>query len=168
MSQQLDDLDAVKTLVTTLEIFEKKDQERIIRWAKEKLGLEVDPKLNTTTSLSPSPVLQTDTHQKHQSQKDLKTFYAEKKPSSENQFAALVAYYYKFEAPTSERKEEINSDILQDATRLATRERLGSPAKTLQNAKGMGYLDNGSARGYYKINTVGENLVAMTLPQNSK
>ena len=164
MAEKLDDLDAVKTLVNTLEKFERNDQERIIRWAKEKLGLAIEHHQvsNPQTSAHSQEVQ----HSRH-SQLDLKTFYAEKKPSSDNQFAALVAYYYKFEAPSSERKDEINSEILQDATRLAKRDRLGTPLKTLQNAKGMGYLDNGSSRGYYKINTVGENLVAMTLPQNS-
>jgi len=35
---------------------------------------------------------------------------------------------------------------------------------TLNNAHNTGYLDRGSARGFFKLNTVGENLVAMTLP----
>jgi hypothetical protein len=167
MSQTLDDLDAVRTLVNALEKFEKNDQERIIRWAREKLGLVGELQKVNAAQPSSTTLPVTAEHKPH-GQKDLKSFYSEKKPGSDNQFAALVAYYYKFEAPVSDRKDEINSDILQDATRLAKRDRLGKPAKTLQNAKGMGYLDNGSARGFYKINTVGENLVAMTLPQNSK
>ncbi len=36
-----DDLDAVRTVVTALEGFDSKDQERIIRWASEKLGLSL-------------------------------------------------------------------------------------------------------------------------------
>lgn len=172
MSQNLDDLEAVRILVSTLEKFEKNDQERIIRWAKEKLGI---PIIEQSTSSAHASVdssahaqdgQRAAPHSKTKS-KDLKSFYEEKKPSSDMQFATFVAYYYKFEAPESERKDNIDSEILQDATRLANRDRLNDPNKTLRNAKFNGYLDSGEGRGFYKINTVGENLIAMTLPQES-
>jgi len=35
---QSDDLDAVRTVVEALDGFEAKDQERIIRWTREKLA----------------------------------------------------------------------------------------------------------------------------------
>jgi hypothetical protein len=35
---------------------------------------------------------------------------------------------------------------------------------TLNNAKNLGLIDSGSEKGRFTINTVGENLVAMTLP----
>jgi hypothetical protein len=34
-----DDYEAVRTVVATLESFDANDQERILRWAREKLGL---------------------------------------------------------------------------------------------------------------------------------
>jgi len=88
---------------------------------------------------------------------------AEKAPASENQFAAVVAYYYRFEAPPEQRRNTIGGADLQEAARLAGRKRLSNPRQTLKNAKALGYLDN-PARGEFSINTVGENLVAMTLP----
>jgi len=39
-----------------------------------------------------------------------------------------------------------------------------NPTSTLNNALRSGYLDKGSKRGTFRINAVGENLVAMTLP----
>ena len=39
----LDDYEAVRTVVATLESFKPEDQERIIRWAREKLGLSAAP-----------------------------------------------------------------------------------------------------------------------------
>ena len=39
MGSKPDDLEAVRTITSTLEPFDKNDQERIIRWAREKLGL---------------------------------------------------------------------------------------------------------------------------------
>jgi len=164
MSQQLDDLEAVRALVTTLEKFDKNEQERIIRWAREKLGLNVAQ----VQSAVPAQIVQQPGSQQFQgSVKDLKSFVNEKNPSSDMQFAVTVAYYYKFEAPENERKDSINSDTLQDAARLSSRTRLRNPGQTLINTSFNGMLDKADEKGAYKINTVGENLVAMTLPQNS-
>ncbi len=40
------------------------------------------------------------------------------------------------------------------------------PGKTLNNARQQGLLDR-TERGYFSVNAVGENLVAMTLPGDS-
>ena len=40
---------------------------------------------------------------------------------------------------------------------------VANPGKTLNNAKSLGYLDS-SSPGEFTINSVGENLIAMTLP----
>jgi len=79
------------------------------------------------------------------------------------QFATTVAYYYRFEAPAASRRETIDGDTLQEGARLAGRNRLAKPRNTLNNAKSLGYLDS-NAPGEFSINSVGENLVAMTLP----
>ena len=57
----------------------------------------------------------------------------------------------------------IDAKVLQDAARLAGRRRPPKALTTLNNAKSLGYLD-APTRGQFQINTVGENLVAMTLP----
>ena len=152
MTKQSDDLEAVRMLVTTLEPFQKADQERIIRWAREKLGLSFKTGENPPGGTPGG--------------KDIKTFVAEKNPASDNQFAATVAYYYRFEAPKSEQKETITQQDLQDACRLAGRPRLRNPDQTLRNAQNVGFLDK-AGRGAFSINSVGENLVAMTLPGQS-
>ncbi len=68
----------------------------------------------------------------------------------------------------AERKDAINKDDLQEATRKAGRERFGNPLQTLSNAHILGLLDKGSEKATYTINSVGENLVAMTLPGDGK
>lgn len=93
----------------------------------------------------------------------IRTFYQEKNPQSDTHFAAVVAYYYRFLAP--ERKDSISREELQEATRLVNRERLHDPTKTMNNAASAGLLDN-NGRGLYGINTVGENLVAVVLPNS--
>ena len=91
-----------------------------------------------------------------------------KKPLSDSQFAATVAYYYRFEAPEPQRKTSLSSTDLIDACRQTGRERIKHPAQTLVNAHTQGYMDKGSERGTYTINTVGENLVALALPNETR
>jgi len=98
---------------------------------------------------------------------DIKSFVAAKAPKSDVQYAATVAYYYRFEAPPERRRHTIDGDALQEAARLAGRPRLSNPRATLNNAKTLGYLDSTSP-GEFGINSVGENLVAMALPGNGE
>jgi len=165
---QKDDLEAVRAVAAALDGFTPDEQERIIRWAREKVklptlalssvpagaGNQLQP-ASTAAVISATPGQAT--------AKDLRTFVAEKKPKSDVQFAATVAYYYQFEAPEGQRKSEIVADELAEACRLANRERLRSPRQTLANARTLGLLDS-PRRGAFTINAVGENLVAMTLP----
>lgn len=160
-----DDFDAVREVVETLKSFSEEDQRRIIRWAGEKLGISgnvfgtndlvrqsrmTDEKESGTSGIS-------------QIVKDIKTFVNEKSPKSDKHFAAVVAYYYQFEAPQESRKDSITKDDLVEATRLAVYGRLKRPDQTLVNAMHAGLLNNPS-RGHYTLNSVGENLVAMILP----
>ena len=166
MSKQVDDLEAVRTLVQTLEKFDSEDQKRIIRWAQEKLGIsefstppQIIPPV-TGTQITP----QVTTHEIPSGQSaNIKAFVAAKDPRSEIQFAATIAYYYRFEAPEIERKESIISEDLLEACRKSGRTRLNNPGQTLRNAHFTGLLDK-KGRGSFTINSVGENLVAMTLP----
>lgn len=168
-----DDFDIAKTIVSQVKDLPSERKERIFRWVAEIIGL---------ASLAPRPSPATPAHQVTSSSspfespapgsggtRDIKTFITTKEPKGDTQFAAAVAYYYRFEAPTAQRRDTINANLLQEATRLAGRSRLTNPLNTLNNVKRSGYLDS-SSPGEFAINSVGENLVAMTLPggaQNS-
>jgi len=165
----LDDLEAVRIIVDTLGKFDEPEKERILRWALEKMGmmqpsappshtLFAPTEARNTSSTTPTPAIA-------ERAADIKSFVLEKKPSSDNQFAAVVAYYYRFEAPEGMRKNTINGVDLQEAARQAGTKRLARPGQTLINAHGQGYFDKGNDG--YSLNTVGENLVAMALPENS-
>lgn len=165
----LDDFQAVRTLVETLEPFATEDRERILRWAREKLGMTGAALLAPITSSvghgpagaqsPPSP----DTGSGRGS-RDIKSFIQDKSPKSDRQLAAAVAYYYAFEAPPGGRKQSINSQDLIDACRKAGIRRPTNPGQTLRNSAHAGYLDKATDAGHYKLNAVGENLVAMVLP----
>ena len=167
-----DDLEAVRTIAAALSGFSPEEQERILRWVREKIGLAPPARTlpEIRTQQPPLPVTPArqpelpDSPQTPASGKDLKTFVTGKNPRSDAQFAATVAYFYRFEAPPDQRKNEIDAATLQDACRLAGRARLPHPSMTLTNAKNQGLIDKGSEAGKYTINSVGENLVAMTLP----
>ncbi len=55
-------------------------------------------------------------------------------------------------------------DNLSKNAGLRGRERLKRPDQTLRNAHMLGLLNKGDEPGTFCVNTVGENLVAMTLP----
>ncbi|MGH9720721.1 MAG: hypothetical protein ACRD8O_10955 [Bryobacteraceae bacterium] len=168
-----DDLDAVRAVVDAIKDFKSDEQQRIIRWVAEKLGMPqpyaasvhahgATPAAPPVTPTTPAPAAPPAGGAA--TAPDIKSFVAEKNPRSDVQFAATVAYYYRFEAPQAERKDAINKDDLQEAARKAGRDRFKYPLQTLHNAHTLGLLDKGAEKATFSINSVGENLVAMTLP----
>jgi len=158
-----DDLEALRTIVAALAPFKQPDQERIIRWAKEKLGLPADIKPAEIQLFGGGgpPAAHSPTVPQHGV--TIKQFVEQKAPKSDNQFAAVVAYYHRFEASGAERMDNITADHLLEACRKANAKRIKNPNQTLINAHHSGLLDK-VGQGEYTINSVGENLVAMALP----
>jgi hypothetical protein len=165
-----DDLEAVRSLVDTLQPFASDDRERIVRWAREKLGMTPSSSATPTASVRVPGVSLAEAGQSHPSvgagATDIRTFVAERAPRSDTHFAATVAYYYQFRAPEALRKPSIGKDDLIDACRKVDRKRPAKPAQVLVNAYHEGILDR-AEKGQYKLNSVGENLVAMVLPGGS-
>lgn len=141
---------------------ESNQQERILRWVSENLELAFPGQ----PPAQPAQSGQTQSHQVESASTrpmDIRTFYAEKQPKSDVHFVAFVAFYYRFVAPEPARKDFIISEDLQNAARGASRERFKKPSVTLNNAVLQGYMDR-VVPGEFRLNAVGENLVAMTLP----
>jgi hypothetical protein len=169
-ASKTDDLEAVRTVVDALKDFKLEEQQRIFRWAAEKLGVSLPAgtgQVPTAGTLATTPARPAITPAAPGGATDIKTFMGEKKPRNDVQYAAAVAYYYRFEAPPAEKKDTINKDDLQEATRKSGRDRFTNPLQTLNNAHTLGLLDRGPEKGTFVINSVGENLVAMTLPEGS-
>jgi hypothetical protein len=158
-----DDFDVAKAIVAQVKDLTPERRERVFRWVAESLGLEPAALRPNPATPAPAPTAPLPPHSGPPSSggRDIKTFITQKAPKGDAQFATAVAYYYRFEAPTPQ--QTISGVVLQEATRLAGRSRLSNPRNTLNNAKKSGYLDNPSP-GEFSINSVGENLVAMTLP----
>ncbi len=166
--EQTDDFDVAKAVFEQLKDLPPERQQRVLRWVAEGLGVSfapAPPSLPAGPVIAPRPGSPTSAPAAGTGA-DIKSFVATKSPKSDNQFAAAVAYFYRFEAPPSARRDTIDGEALQEAARLAGRKRLSNPRATLNNAKAAGYLD-GASPGEFVINSVGENLVAMALPDGT-
>lgn len=161
-------LAAAQKIVTELDGMPKDDQALALKFAMESLKLQMPiaqaqvshtPVHSTQTAPLISPVA-------HTQSKDIKSFTTAKAPKSDQQFTAVVAYYYQFEAPGEQRKDSVDAATMREAARMAGRRQVNDWSITLSNAMRSGYLDKGD-RGAFKLNAVGENLVAITLPDNS-
>ncbi len=171
MTEVQNDFDAAKAIYEQLKDIPKERQQKILRWIAETFDLALHtrgtspreaphaPEPDSTPSV-PEPEPPT---VERRASVDIKTFVAEKQPKSDMQFAAVVSYYYQFVAPEQSRKDTVDSATLIDAARLANWKRPPRPGMTLTNAKNQGYLDS-VGKGGFRLNSVGENLVAMTLP----
>src|SRR5438034_489198 len=109
MSKPNDDLDAVRALIEALSAFESAEQERIIRWAREKLGLTPAPSVPKSPTAEAAQAGSVAAVARGGGHTDIRSLIAAKKPKTDNQFAAAVAYYYRFEAPPAEQKQTINA-----------------------------------------------------------
>ena len=162
MADKKDDLDAVREIVQILTELPEEDRERILRWTREKLGMSTElsvlqPHPITPVAEHPGPVI-------GPGRMDICSFVNEKDPRTGVQLAAVVAYYHQFVAPPDQRKDTIVSSDLTDACRKADRVRPKAPAQVLGDAFRDGLLDRAEGHGEYRLNSVGENLVAMVLP----
>ncbi len=166
---QKSDFIAAEEIKEILKGRNKEEQERIVRWVSESLGLiagtsvmraESPPAAARPQDSAGSTPSATTTAGRPM---DIRTFVQEKQPKSDVQFVAVAAYFLRFMVPQDERKETISSADLQTAARQAQRAVFKTPSLTLNNAVQLGYLDR-AGRGEYRLNAVGENLVAMTLP----
>jgi hypothetical protein len=98
---------------------------------------------------------------------DIRSLRTEKKPRSAREMACVVAFYLQELAPTGERKDSISTADLEKYFKQANFQLPGKIAQILPDAKGSGYFDS-AARGSYKLNAVGYNLVAHKLPASSE
>jgi hypothetical protein len=169
MTKPDDDLDAVRVISTALEPFDQVQREMILRFVRERVGMPLTngvpgaagsppspPVVDQTTPPTPVPI-------SGKGPTDIKSFMEHKNPKNDIQAVAAVAYFYKFEAPASEHRDAITADEYVNACRLVGRQRPGRAAQTMHNAVRGGLVD-AVGDGTFKLNSVGENLVAVVLP----
>jgi hypothetical protein len=161
-------LQAAQKIVADLEGMTNEHRLLAVKFAMETLGLQL--------AASPAPLAPAHTHSTYAAppanestsaqRTDIRSFTAAKAPKSDQQFAAVVAYFFQFEAPPGDRKNSIDAATMKEAARQVGRKQVRDWSVTLNNALRSGYLDKGE-RGAFRLNSVGENLVAITLPGNA-
>lgn len=98
---------------------------------------------------------------------DIRSFKEQKKPTSARQMACLVAFFLQELAPINDRKETINCQDLEKYFKQAGFKLPSKMKQILIDSKSAGYFDS-PARGEYKLNAVGYNLVAHGLPNGTE
>lgn len=98
---------------------------------------------------------------------DIRTLKNQKQPKSAQQMACLVAYYLQEEAPSEDRKSTINSDDIEKYFKQAGFKLPTKIRQVLSDGKLHGYFE-AVARGEYRLNAVGYNLVAHSMPSKSE
>lgn len=173
MSGREDDseLGAIEQLISALEPLQADARHRVLGYVFQRLGL------TGTTAAAGSPLAPIATPLPGGSPPspaaaanpqmiDIRTFAAQKAPSSQVERTALVAFYLSEVAPPAERKAEITGA---DLTKYSKQAGLPAPTDTRQalfRARHAGYLDT-AGHGKYRLNAVGYNLVAHNLPGGS-
>jgi hypothetical protein len=172
MSEQNTDpeLQAMQQVIKALESLENDARTRVLTYVFQRLGLSlatptpvpapIEPRTPAPATIPAAPGLAGTTFA------DIRSFKEAKQPKSDNQMAALVAYYLKEVAPANDRKDAISQEDIEKYFKQAGFPLPNRPAMTLVNCKHAGYFDSAGV-GLYRLNPVGHNLVAHGMPSAS-
>ncbi len=170
MSETRDDqeLRAIQQVIAALSDLDSEARSRVINYVFQRLGISSPTALveaGASGATLPSGMeAGAAVAPPARRQVDIRSFGQEKSPRSANERVAVVGYYLSELAPADERKAEISAADITKYFKQAGFPLPGHARMTLVNAKNAGYLDAGAERGTYKLNPVGHNLVAHSLP----
>lgn len=102
-------------------------------------------------------------HAYHGKKVDIRSLKEEKSPDSAKQMACIVAYYLQDLAPDAERKDTVSTQDIEKYFKQANFKLPKNVEQVLVSAKRSGYFET-AARGQYKLNAVGYNLVVHGMP----
>ena len=173
MSETKDDQEllAIQQVIAALSDLDSEARARVINYVFQRLRISSRAVLveAAATGATPAPAIEAAVPlaQPGRRQIDIRTLGQEKSPRNANERVAVVGYYLSELAPADERNAEISAADITKYFKQAGFPLPGAGRMTLVNAKNAGYLDAGADRGTYKLNPVGHNLVAHSLPAAS-
>lgn len=153
---------AIQTIVAALTPLDAEARGRVLGYVFQRLGLRASVS-TTSGTVSPAPDTGAD---RRVTSTDIRSLKQEKEPQTAIEMAALVAYYLSEVANPPERKDTVDADDLKKYFKQA---QFPLPQKlhmTLVHTKNAGYVDSVGGGGY-RLNPVGYNLVAYSLPSSS-
>jgi hypothetical protein len=159
---------AIDQIISALEALEPGARNTAIAAASAHLNLKIAPETSGHDAVVqvPAQVASAAGHapQAHHGKKvDIRSLKDEKSPDSAKQMACLVAYYLQEVVPEDERKDAISSKDIEKYFKQAGFRLPKKVEQVLVDAKRSGYFES-AARGEYKLNAVGYNLVAHGMP----
>lgn len=165
-SEIKNELKAIETITNILQQLDKTAQQRVLQYAMQHLGLQVEQADLSPSTLSANRGAQVEQPTQHIQKKvvDIRSIRDQKQPSSDMEMAAIVAYYLSELASEEDRKDTIVTKDITTYFNQAGHPLPTGPQFTLPNAKAAGYFES-AGRGKYKLNPVGHNLVAYGLPR---
>jgi hypothetical protein len=160
------ELQAIQIILSTLGDLDSQARSRVIDYVFRRLGLAPSDSaigLAELGGMSVAEPIESGGLLPPQATRDLRSLKQEKDPKSAVEMAAIVAYYLAELAPPSERKDTVSTSDLEKYFKQAGYPLPKALRLTLANAASSGYFD-AVARGQYKLNPVGYNLVVHGLP----
>lgn len=167
MSESVDqEIQAIKAVLAALSALSEKARVSVLEYVVKRLDVTLtrEPqssphRIGSTPRASVTPASELPTAAPH-----IKQFKEEKRPRSANEMAALVGYYLANVLPVGQRKNTINQKDIETYFKIAGFPLPQQVRVTLPNAKAAGYFDL-AGDGEYKLNAVGHNLVAHSMPR---
>ncbi len=160
---------AIDLIIQAMEALEPTNRETVLNAVCSHLNIAHEQSHVPTSAIPQLPPPPTSKVAKltasSRSQTDIRTLKEQKQPSSARQMACVVAYYLQEVAPSNERKKTISAEDLEKYFKQAKFKLPKTIQQVLVDAKASGYFES-VARGEYRLNAVGYNLVAHNLPKS--
>lgn len=154
------ELDALNAVVKALRGLSLESQRRVFDSAMVLLGFSQSREEVSLPPAKPQP-----SSIEAGTVRDVRGLKEQKTPESANEMAAVVAYYLAEVVNPTEQKKTIDISDIEKYFKQAQYPLPSNVPMTLVNAKNAGYFD-AVGGGQYKLNPVGYNLVAHTLPRS--
>lgn len=157
---------AIDEIVAALSALDDKARPTAVAAACAHLGIDaslVSPSESAGVQPPITPPPAATTHH----QRDIRSLKDEIQPENAKEMACVVAYYMQQHAPTADRKDVVTADDMVKYFKQAHFPLPKRVAQLLVDARHSGYFDL-AERGAYRLNAVGYNLVAHTLPRQGK
>lgn len=156
------ELEAISSIIALLKPLDATERSRVLEYILKRLEMDA-----VQSGPMPAQISLSTGHETTDSMvTDIRTFTAAKQPRSVNEMVALVAYYLSEMAQGSESSPTVNVDLIRKYFKMAQFPLPRVTKNALTNAAQAGYLEN-VARGEYRLNPVGYNLVVHKLPSGS-
>jgi hypothetical protein len=168
MTESVDqEVQAIKAVLSALGSLSEKARVSVLEYVIKRLdvtGLQGLSGLSSQTSGGAAATPATTEQSQTGTPPHIKTFKEQKKPRSANEMAAVVAYYLGNVAAVAQRKSTVNQKDIETYFKIAGFPLPQQVRVTLPNARAAGYFD-AAGDGQYRLNAVGHNLVAHTMPR---